>query len=341
MSLSITQVDHTDPTALRAQLAVQLASMDHDIPAFPKPTERTVYLAHKHGWVGRRSENHVAWLDGKPVGRLDVTFPTLDNLSNMFMQIEVVPEFRRRGVGRALWEKAIELARADSRTTVMAGTTWTLPGLPDGGQGAGPAFAEAMGFSNANLPEVMRRFDLSTLDEGVLETMFEKAKTRSGGYRLIRWIDDVPDEYLDDLAYLDGRLVTDAPMGDLAVEAEEVDGARAREGERLSKLRGRRSYHTGAVHEESNRLVAWTTLARDAELDWHCWQQITIVEPKHRGHRLGALVKVANLRFYLEHESGTKIIDTFNAAVNSYMISINEEMGFRPLYAFQNWQREV
>jgi hypothetical protein len=171
--------------------------------------------------------------------------------------------------------------------------------------------------------------------------MFEKAKTSSEGYRLIRWIDEVPDEYLDDLAYLDGRLSTDAPMGDLAVEPEAVDGARAREAERRSKLRGRRSYHTGAVHEESNRMVAWTTLARDAELDWHCWQQITIVEPKHRGHRLGALVKVANLRFYLEHEPGTKIIDTFNAAVNSYMISINEDMGFRPLYSFQNWQREV
>ena len=73
----------------------------------------------------------------------------------------------------------------------------------------------------------------------------------------------------------------------------------------------------------------------------HCWQQITIVEPKHRGHRLGALVKVANLRYYLEREPSTKIIDTFNAAVNSYMISINEEMGFRPLYSFQNWQRDV
>jgi GNAT superfamily N-acetyltransferase len=339
--LTITKIDHTDPTALRAQLGVQTASMDHDIPAFPKPTERMAYLAHKIGWVGRRSENYVAWLYDQPAGRLEVSFPTLENLNNLFIHIEVAPQFRRRGVGRALWDKAVELARANDRTTVMGNTCWTLPGLPAGDGGAGPAFAEALGFANANLPEVMRRFDLSTLEDSVLDTIFETAKTRSSGYRLIRWIDDAPEQYIDDVAYLDGRLIEDAPMGDLPIEPEAVDAARARTMERKMKLRGRKSYHTGAVHEETNRLVAWTTLAKEAELDWHCWQQITIVEPKHRGHRLGALVKVANLRFYLENESTTKIIDTFNAAVNSYMISINEEMGFRPLYSFQNWQREL
>lgn len=342
MSISINRIDPaTDPAALRAQLHVHTAVMTHDVPAFPQPTERMEFLAFKHGWVGRRTEIYVAELDGKPVGRLDVTFPTLDNLSNMFMQIEVLPEFRRRGIGRALMDKAFECARGNDRTTLMSNTCWTLPGLPAGDGGAGPAFAEAMGFASANLPEVMRRFDLSTLDDELLEAIFEKAKTKSSGYRLIRWIDEAPEEYIDDLAYLDGRMVTDAPMGDLAIEPEEVDAARARESERVAKSRGRRSYHTGAVHEESNRLVAWTTLAKDKELDWHCWQHITIVEPNHRGHRLGALVKVANLRFYLEHELTTKIIDTFNAAVNSYMISINEEMGFRPLYSFQNWQREL
>lgn len=341
MSLSITRIDPTDPAAVRAQLAVSVASMSHDIPAFPQPTPRMADLALKYGWVGRRTEIHLAELDGKPVGRLDITFPTLDNLNNAFLQIEVVPKHRRQGIGRALWDKAVECARANGRTTVMSNTCWELPGLPAGDGGAGAAFAEAMGLSNANLPEVMRRFDLSTLDEGVLDAIYEKAKTKSQGYRLIRWIDDSPEEYVDDVAYLDGRLVEDAPMGDLAVEPEDVNAARVRLIERKAKLRGRRSYHTGAVHEESNRLVAWTTLARDAELDWHCWQQITIVEPRHRGHRLGALVKVANLRYYLEREPSTKIIDTFNAAVNSYMISINEEMGFRPLYSFQNWQREV
>jgi GNAT superfamily N-acetyltransferase len=341
MTLSISQTSYTDPAAVRAHRAIMDSVIDHDLPGFVKATDRTVFLAQKHGWIGRRHEYFLAWLDGEPVARLETTFPTLDNLNNMFFGIDVLPEFRRRGIGRALYQKAVERARANGRGKIMSHTAWSLPGLPARDGGAGPAFAAATGFENGNLPEVMRRFDLSTLDNIGLDGIFEKAKARSEGYRLIRWINKTPEEYVADVAYLDSRLIEDAPTGDLAWEPEKVDAERIRAGDRLSKLRGRTSYHTGAVHEESNSLVAWTTLARDAEIDWHCWQQITIVEPRHRGHRLGALVKVANLRWYLENEPTTKIIDTFNAAVNSYMISINEEMGFRPQFAFQNWQRDL
>ena len=70
--------------------------------------------------------------------------------------------------------------------------------------------------------------------------------------------------------------------------------------------------------------------SRRPETPWHAWQNITIVDPLHRGHRLGALIKVANLRYVLEARPNLEIIDTGNAYVNSYMISINEEMGFQP-----------
>jgi hypothetical protein len=88
-------------------------------------------------------------------------------------------------------------------------------------------------------------------------------------------------------------------------------------------------------------LVAWTAISHDGEIPWHAWQNITIVDPGHRGHRLGALVKVANLRLMREHQPQVTTVDTGNAAVNTYMIAINEQMGFRPLYAWQSWQTEL
>src|SRR5688500_13512557 len=112
MSLSISRLDPADPAAVRAQLQVQTAWMSHDVPAFPQATERMAQLALKHGWVGRRTEIYLAELDGKPVGRLDVSFPTLENLNTAFLSVEVVPEHRRQGIGRALWDKAVERARA-------------------------------------------------------------------------------------------------------------------------------------------------------------------------------------------------------------------------------------
>jgi RimJ/RimL family protein N-acetyltransferase len=95
------------------------------------------------------------------------------------------------------------------------------------------------------------------------------------------------------------------------------------------------------VHEETGRLVAWTAIGGDRQLDWFAWQGITIVEPRHRGHRLGALVKVANLRWVRAADPALRVIDTFNAEANTYMIAINEAMGFRPLYAWQAWQRDL
>jgi GNAT superfamily N-acetyltransferase len=341
MTLSIVQSTQSDAESIAATAKVVDAAIQHDLPGFPPFTEHQIQLAHKHGWVGRRVEFYLALLDGEPAGRMELYFPTKENLNNLFIQIDVVPALRRRGVGRALFERALERARANDRGHIAVNTAWPLPGIPAHDGGAGPAFAAAFGLESANLHEVMRRFDLSTLDKANLDGLLEKAEAKSSGYRLVRWIDAAPEEYVADIAYLDSRLIEDAPMGDLVIEPEKVDADRVREVERVSKLRGRTSYHTGVAHEETDTLVAWTTLTKDAELDWHAWQQITIVEPKHRGHRLGALVKVENLRFFLEHQPDTRIIDTFNAAENSYMISINEQMGFRPLFAFQNWQRDL
>jgi GNAT superfamily N-acetyltransferase len=171
--------------------------------------------------------------------------------------------------------------------------------------------------------------------------MAAEARSKADGYRLVSWTSPHPAEFVDDLAYLDGRLSTDAPLGDLKVEPSHVDADRLLRSQEAGLARERLSYHTGAVHEASGRMVAWTTISKEEALPWHAFQLITIVDPDHRGHRLGALIKVENLRFFLEHQPDTRIIDTFNAAENGYMISINERMGFRPLYAFQYWQREI
>ncbi len=73
----------------------------------------------------------------------------------------------------------------------------------------------------------------------------------------------------------------------------------------------------------------------------HAWQNITLVDPDHRGHRLGLIIKIENLRYALAHEPELARVDTWNAAVNDHMISINEAIGYRPVDAWVNWQREL
>jgi GNAT superfamily N-acetyltransferase len=339
--LTFKEVLPTDQATIEQWVKVINTMIGHDMPGFPALTPRMGYLWHKHGRHGFRAEHYVALEGDEPIGRLEAAFPLLDNLKNAYLTIEVLPSSRRRGLGRQLHDFILERVKAAGRTTILGASAWSLPGIEANDGGAGPAFAQAMGLGCANLPEVIRRLELSKLDHGVLDAMYDKAQAASAGYRLVQWTNRAPDELVEDIAYLDGRLIEDAPMGDLAIEPEKVDAARVRAAEQTNIARGRTLHNTGAVHEETGRLVAWTAIASDAQVPWHAWQNITIVDPIHRGRRLGALVKVANLRMVLNAVPSLTVIDTGNAFVNSHMISINEEMGFRPIFAFENWQREL
>jgi RimJ/RimL family protein N-acetyltransferase len=73
--------------------------------------------------------------------------------------------------------------------------------------------------------------------------------------------------------------------------------------------------------------------AVEADQDNPGWgnQQLTAVIRKHRGHRLGLLVKTAMLDWLAEAEPQLERIVTGNAAVNQHMISINDQLGYELL----------
>lgn len=339
MSVRITPVTADDPASVAAWVEVLDRIREYEWPQFPPTTLHGGRLMLAHQFPARIVEHRLAWCDGVPVGRLELAVRTEDNTSLLNFTLEVAPAHRRRGVGRALFDEVLAFAREHRRSVLVSSTRLSMPDVP-WPDGAGPAFATSLGFAST-LPEVERRLELASVDEDVLAGMLAAARAKAAGYRVVRWRGAAPAELVEGVAYLDSRLMADAPMGDLQVEPERPDVARLRQVEEVVAARGRRTFHTGAVHEDSGALVAWTMISTDDETPWHAFQQITIVDPKHRGHRLGALVKVENLRSFREAAPRVEVIDTFNAAENSFMISINEQMGFRKIAAFQSWQREL
>jgi hypothetical protein len=167
------------------------------------------------------------------------------------------------------------------------------------------------------------------------------ALTRSDGYTLLSWVGAAPDDVVAEVARLEGRMGTDAPMGDLRYEPEKYDTDRIRGNEVVLELRGNRHYHTAVRHDATGQLAAWTMIAFDADITTQAWQQTTIVDPDHRGHRLGILVKVENLQHALRHEPELRHVDTWNAAENQHMIAINEAIGFRAVDGWVDWQQDV
>ncbi|GHJ11635.1 hypothetical protein TPA0907_60020 [Micromonospora humidisoli] len=208
------------------------------------------------------------------------------------------------------------------------------------GEFPGAAFAAALGARPA-LVDVRRRLDVTALDRDRLAALRAGAQSTAAGYRTVRWHGHPPPEHLADLAYLEGRLLADAPLGDLEWEPERMDAERLQGMERALDARGVRRYSVAAVHGASGRLVAWSVLSLAANTTRHAWQQITIVDPAHRGHRLGLLCKAENLEHTLAYEPELGAVDTYNAAANSHMIAINEQLGFRPVAGSTEWQLTI
>jgi GNAT superfamily N-acetyltransferase len=339
MQVTIRPLDAANEDDVQRSFRVHVDSSALDVPDFPAPIMNDYRSRLAHPWPGSEDIRLVAERDGEMVGTLTVSLPTLDNLHLAELDIVVHPDHRRRGVGRVLFDHGVAVARKRERRTVTGNYVTQLPDGPPREAGFA-AFAEAMGVKPA-LPEVRRRLTVTADATAAWDRLYEEALPKAKGYSPVRWIDAAPDEYVEDVAMLDGRLVLDAPMGDLDIEAEKVDVARVRANEATQRMRGRRCYHAGMRDDATNRLVAWTAINFDADIPEHAWQQITIVDPAHRGHRLGLLVKIENLRQTLELEPATRDIDTWNAAENAHMIAINETLGYRPVDGWVEWQQAI
>ena len=57
-------------------------------------------------------------------------------------------------------------------------------------------------------------------------------------------------------------------------------------------------------------------------------QMFTVVTRKHRGHRLGLLMKIAMMELLATTEPQLERISTWNAEVNEHMIAVNEAIGY-------------
>jgi GNAT superfamily N-acetyltransferase len=298
-----------------------------DLPALP----REAFLASlDHPWPGMTYERYLGVLDGHPAGYLLLGFPQHDNLGLVEVELRVLPRYRRRGVGRALFELARDRARALGRHHLVGGSVQTRP---DGG-----AFAEAIG-ARAALQQIRYRLDLSETDPARLGELLAEAWQYAAGYRLVQWVGVPPDEIIDDVAALASRFYLDAPTGDLELEPERLDAERIRRAEASNVSRGRETFNTGVLHD--GRLVGWTAIAGLLAEPRRAWQQITLVLPGHRGHRLGLVLKLENLRLIRDRRPELQFIDTLNALSNRHMTAVNRMIGFAAAEATIEWQVTV
>jgi GNAT superfamily N-acetyltransferase len=336
IAVSLASVEPSDKAAIRQWYELRCSVMRADWPDYPPPCWIYEFGSFAHPWPGEVETVWLAQVAGSVVGGCLLNLMMLENQHNAHGAILVAPEHRRRGIGRALLTHLrAEATRAGRIRLVVAVEQPLDPAVPDpAGQ-----FAVASGAVLA-LASTRRQLDVASVDPVALAQLDAQARVTSRGYSLVQWVGETPQRWLDDMAYLMGRMSTDAPLDDLQQDEEVYDAARiqARDASRLAC--GLHMVTTAAV-DNAGRLVAFTQIVGYATSRWFAAQEDTIVAPEHRGHRLGTLVKVANLDLARTQRPELHVIDACNADSNPYMIRINAAMGFRPHHRTGEWQLDV
>jgi len=302
-----------------------------DCPHELQPTVASFTADVRYGWDGDRSISAFARdKRGRVTGLAQIFLPPWDNTHLAILELTVDPLVRRRGLGRKLFEAAVERIRSEGRTLVIVGSY---------DQPAPVAFANAMRLERAS-EEVMRRSYVTALDWTRLDREFGDAVERAGEYELLQMPDAIPDEMLAAVGRMT-EAINDAPIDDLQIEDEVFSPERIRAFEAAQAARGRRLYRVVARHRVTGELAGHTFVGIDGERPWHGWQYDTSVLRDHRGHRLGLLLKIGMVRWLAEEEPQLRTLDTWNAASNTHMIRVNEVLGYEVLAHAFNWQQNI
>jgi GNAT superfamily N-acetyltransferase len=308
--------------------AVKGAAMAHDHVGLPAdPLEEWLPLLERPEMAGELVHLYVGREERIPVGTMSLSIPTLDNLSAVNADVAVHPDHRRHGHGRQLAERCLVETRALGRTRVFC-TVASWPDRPPLGQ----VLLDDNGFKRV-LDDTRRMLDLRQHPPAARCEV-------PAAYRVEQWLDHAPAALVDGCAYLAGRMTLDSPMGEMDYEPERWDAARYREKEQAAVDRKRMRVVSTAVHE-SGQVAGTTDIAVSTSAPEVAYQWDTIVDPDHRGHGLGLVLKTWNHAYLAETSPDVRYLNTWNASSNGFMIRINEAVGYRAMETWAEYQLDL
>lgn len=299
----------------------------------PTPLEETVARMRNippfvslRPWAGWSADG------GEMLASAFVTFlKTEENQHLAQFEIEVHPDYRRRGVGRALLRLALGAVRQEGRRLMITSTNGRVP--------AGAAFMERIG-AERGLEEHTNQLALADLDAALLTRWQAEGRERAAGLALGFWDGPYPEDQIEAVAALN-EVMNTAPRGDLDMEDMHFTPEHLRQMEQAMTAAGSQRWTLHAAEEGAGRFAGFTEVWWNPNRPLVVSQGMTGVFPEYRGRGLARWMKAAMLDRVVRERPQAEFVRTGNADSNAAMLGINQALGFKPYLSHCVWQVEA
>ncbi|MGC2486420.1 MAG: GNAT family N-acetyltransferase [Acidimicrobiales bacterium] len=268
------------------------------------------------------------------VGALEVT--RVDNLEWIRGELFVDPLRRRQGHGSAALAHLEERARELGRRTLLFNVD-----EDELDRGAGPSRGFAPRYGYWVVEENVVRELAWPRPTGELNELTARFGPAARDYEILSWRNQAPSELVSGLARVKAVMPIEVPDAGYGAQEELWDDARVRHHEERIHEMGRDVLVGAARHRATGEIVGFSELTVSRDVPGTAYQWDTLVVRAHRGHHLGALLKIATMRLLESGGYATRTIYTSNNFLNVAMIAVNNALGARPTGGNVTWRKDL
>ena len=336
MGLAIRQITEPegDPSGFKTLIDVFHADLAERDPGDPLPGPAEIAAQLFAVSPGQRRVVLAAELAGCPAGLVlasTISEPDDENQVS-YVEILVKPAYRRQGVATALLGEVVPALSRLGQNSILVDSC-------DGvASEAAVAMCERYGLT-ARMEERCSRALVADIDGQLMERWIADAATNAAGYRIEQFEGPCPGHLAEWWsAALAG--MEDMPLDDLDYKPFTCSVDEQRAGDETRHAAGLRMYRTLAVSPQGEA-AGMSAIHLHVDRPEIAQQDDTAVLAAHRGHRIGRWLKAATYRYVRRAHRELRVIETYNAESNPWMLDINVAMGFRPHHVYTSYQGSI